>query len=120
MLTWHMSTTCPQSVMSPSIANASHLSCAPVRPQESLASAPIARRKVHSVRCVHAETQRFGVARAPCSPQIGARHPLVQAACQVGVQFNQRHRRLGSFEGDPDRLVILSCLASFLVLPFLL
>lgn len=106
--------------MSPSIANASHLSCAPVRPQESLASVPIARRKVHSVRYVHTDTQRFGVARAPCSLHIDARHPLVQAACQVGVQFNQRHRRLGSFQGDPDRLVILSCLASFLILPFLL
>ncbi len=49
-------------------------------------------------------------------------HPLVDQACRVGTPGTSRlpsRVRLWRQE-DPDRLVLVSCLASFLVLPFIL
>lgn len=53
-------------------------------------------------------------------PLRGIRHPLVAQACAVSAPA-ARQRSLAPWSGaDPDRLVVLSCLASFLVMPFLL
>lgn len=50
------------------------------------------------------------------------RHPLVQQACHVATPASavRRHREATPWYNDPDRLVMVSCLVSFLVLPFVL
>ena len=65
--------------------------------------------------------------RANATPSPGAtahsatiRHPLVQAACHVSPGRNSRLGRAARFSSDPDQMVMVSCLASFLVLPFIL
>lgn len=48
-------------------------------------------------------------------------HPLVAQACQVAAPSPVRPSgRSGLGLGDPDRMVVLSCLVSFVVMPFLL
>jgi len=54
------------------------------------------------------------------APSATIRHPLVQAACQVSPGRNRRLGRAARFSSDPDQMVMVSCLASFLVLPFIL
>ncbi|MFM8509284.1 MAG: hypothetical protein ACKOCU_03025 [Betaproteobacteria bacterium] len=65
--------------------------------------------------------------RANATPSTGAtapsatiRHPLVQAACHASPGRNSRLGRAARFSSDPDQMVMVSCLASFLVLPFIL
>lgn len=59
---------------------------------------------------------------ANARPSALLRHPLVQEACQVATPPGaiRRHRSSTPWSNDPDRLVMVSCLVSFLVLPFVL
>lgn len=47
-------------------------------------------------------------------------HPMVQAACQVATPVVRGRALMPWSKGDPDRMVMVSCLVSFLVLPFVL
>ena len=65
--------------------------------------------------------------RATAIPSTGATapaatvlHPLVQAACHVSPGRSSRLGHAARFPSDPDQMVVFSCLASFLVLPFIL
>lgn len=57
-----------------------------------------------------------------CRTAVGAvAHPLVAQACKVGAPGHSSGLPAWLRRQDaPDRLVLVSCLASFLVLPFLL
>jgi hypothetical protein len=58
----------------------------------------------------------------PAGAAASLRHPLVQQACHVATPAAaiRRHRVAAPWSNDPDRLVMVSCLVSFLVLPFVL
>jgi hypothetical protein len=48
-------------------------------------------------------------------------HPLVAQACRVGAPGTVRSSGRSVWGlGDPDRMVVVSCLVSFVVMPFLL
>lgn len=47
-------------------------------------------------------------------------HPMVQEACRVATPVVRARAVMPWSKGDPDRLVMVSCLVSFLVLPFVL
>jgi hypothetical protein len=48
-------------------------------------------------------------------------HPLVARACQVSAPGPVRSSSRSTWDrGDPDRMVMLSCFVSFVVMPFLL
>ena len=47
-------------------------------------------------------------------------HPMVQDACRVAAPVVRGRAVMPWSKGDPDRLVMVSCLVSFLVLPFIL
>ncbi len=59
---------------------------------------------------------------SPASIEVlnGSRHPLVAQACAVSTPTTRPRTPAPWSASDPDRLVVLSCLASFLVMPFLL
>lgn len=45
---------------------------------------------------------------------------MVQAACQVATPVVRGRALMPWSKGDPDRMVMVSCMVSFWVLPFVL
>ena len=58
--------------------------------------------------------------RVVAEPAPTLEHPLVYAACSVDIPSGRPQPLAPGSSSDPDRLVLLSCWVSFMVLPFVL